>query len=108
MADDENSFTKDGNLVIKPTLTAIKFGNKAIENGHVRLDDCTDPNKIYCERKAGGDVIINPVRSARLRTKDSFSFKYGRVEIIAKMPQGDWLWPGKRNVKLNLIVFFSF
>lgn len=93
VSDDENSFAKDGNLVIKPTLTAIKFGNKAIENNHVRLDDCTDLNPKYCECQAGGDVIINPVRSARLRTKDSFSFKYGRVEIVAKMPSGQWLWP---------------
>lgn len=93
VSDDENSFAKDGNLIIKPTLTAIKFGNKAIENNHIRLDDCTDSNPKYCECQAGGDVIINPVRSARLRTVKSFSFKYGRVEIIAKLPQGDWLWP---------------
>lgn len=80
---------------IKPTLTAGKFGYEAVEKAHVRLDDCTDDNKANCERQAGGDVIINPVRSARLTTEKSFSFKYGRVEVIAKVPQGDWLWPGK-------------
>jgi len=31
--------------------------------------------------------------SARLRTVNSFSFKYGRVEVTAKMPKGDWIWP---------------
>lgn len=61
----------------------------------MHLDDCTDLNKIYCERQAGGNIIINPVRSARLKTEKSFSFKYGRVEIVAKLPTGDWLWPGK-------------
>ena len=37
--------------------------------------------------------IINPVRSARLTTQGKKSIKYGRVEVIAKMPAGDWLWP---------------
>lgn len=35
----------------------------------------------------------NPIRSARLRTVNSFSAKYGRVVIRAKMPKGDWIWP---------------
>jgi beta-glucanase (GH16 family) len=37
--------------------------------------------------------IINPVRSARLNTKGRKTIKYGRVEFVAKMPLGDWLWP---------------
>lgn len=36
---------------------------------------------------------MNPVRSSRLRTAESFAFKYGKVEVAAKMPAGDWLWP---------------
>jgi len=31
--------------------------------------------------------------SARLRTVNSFYFQYGRVEVRAKLPAGDWLWP---------------
>jgi beta-glucanase (GH16 family) len=31
--------------------------------------------------------------SARVRSVESFAFKYGRIEITAKMPKGDWLWP---------------
>lgn len=42
--------------------------------------------------KTSGD-IINPVRSARLSTKGKKTLKYGRVEVVAKMPKGDWLWP---------------
>lgn len=38
--------------------------------------------------------IINPIQSARMRTINSFSFTYGTVEIRAKMPRGDWIWPG--------------
>lgn len=39
------------------------------------------------------DQIINPIRSARMKTTNSFRFKYGKVEVRAKMPRGDWLWP---------------
>ena len=38
-------------------------------------------------------TIIPPVRSARLTTKGKKTMKYGRVEVTAKMPKGDWLWP---------------
>ncbi|KAF8882971.1 GH16 beta-1,3-glucan recognition protein [Infundibulicybe gibba] len=37
--------------------------------------------------------IINPVQSARLSTRRSASIKYGKVEVRAKIPTGDWLWP---------------
>jgi len=43
----------------------------------------------------GGEAgdILTPYFSARLSSQ-GFSFKYGRVEIRAKMPKGDWIWPG--------------
>lgn len=31
--------------------------------------------------------------SGRIKTKDNFSFTYGRVDIRAKLPQGTGLWP---------------
>jgi len=37
--------------------------------------------------------IINPVQSARLTTRKTASIKYGKVEVVAKIPTGDWLWP---------------
>ncbi|KAF5353816.1 hypothetical protein D9758_010572 [Tetrapyrgos nigripes] len=37
--------------------------------------------------------IINPVQSARLNTRRTASIKYGKVEVRAKIPTGDWLWP---------------
>lgn len=39
------------------------------------------------------DQIINPFRSARMKTDNSFRFRYGKVEVKAKMPRGNWLWP---------------
>lgn len=54
---------------------------------------CTAPFFYGCERVGTPQSILNPIVSARLSTVNSFSFKYGRVEIRAKMPTGDWLAP---------------
>ncbi|KAJ7202651.1 concanavalin A-like lectin/glucanase domain-containing protein, partial [Mycena pura] len=37
--------------------------------------------------------ILPPVMSARVSTRRSASLKFGRVEVVAKLPTGDWLWP---------------
>jgi len=31
--------------------------------------------------------------SARISTKGKYSIQYGKVEVRAKLPRGDWLWP---------------
>jgi len=55
---------------------------------------CTGNAFWGCERNAAGSGnIINPIMSARVRSTESFAFKYGRVEIRAQLPKGDWLWP---------------
>lgn len=56
---------------------------------------CTSPAFLGCERTGSTPSILNPVRSAKIRTIDSFAFKFGKVEISAKMPTGDWLHPGE-------------
>ena len=38
-------------------------------------------------------TVINPVKSARLNTKRGASIKFGRIEVVAKLPAGSWLWP---------------
>lgn len=56
---------------------------------------CTSSDYKQCSIKSNSTTgaIINPVRSARLTTKGKKFIKYGRVEVVAKMPAGDWLWP---------------
>lgn len=56
---------------------------------------CTSPVLVQCARYSNSTngTIINPVRSARLTTAGKVFIKYGRVEVVAKMPKGDWLWP---------------
>lgn len=31
--------------------------------------------------------------SARLTTRKSHHIQFGKVEVVAKLPKGDWLWP---------------
>lgn len=89
--DRANSFTTDGNLHLKPTYTADVYSEAFLNSGHVEIpsNECSEG----CEREGSPDSIINPIRSAYVSTKNSFSFKYGTLEIRAKMPLGDWLWP---------------
>jgi len=37
---------------------------------------------------------FEPIVSARLNSREAFAFKYGRLEVRAKVPEGDWIWPG--------------
>lgn len=90
----ENSYVKDGVLFIKPTLTADRFGNDFLYTGTLDLnkEGCNINWENGCFAQAGAE-IINPIQSARIITSKSFSFTYGTVEVRAKMPQGDWIWP---------------
>ena len=99
--DRINSFVRNGSLYIHPTLLADVIGEGAIMNGF-RFDvwgaspaDLCTGNAFYgCERTSGaGGNVLNPIKSARIRTAESFSFTYGKVEVRAKLPRGDWLWP---------------
>lgn len=38
-------------------------------------------------------TIVNPVKSGRISTKKGASIKFGRIEVEAILPDGDWLWP---------------
>ncbi|XP_037961545.2 beta-1,3-glucan-binding protein [Plutella xylostella] len=94
-----NSFAHSGLLFIRPSLLADQFGANFLTSGTLDIeggapaDRCTNPKWYGCERSGSPSNIINPIKSARVRTVDSFSFRYGRVEVRAKMPAGDWLWP---------------
>jgi len=95
-----NSFVKNGVLYIKPTLTADTIGEAGLKSATLNLwggepaNLCTGNNFYGCERTGGGGGnILNPIQSARIRTSSSFNFKYGRVEVKAKLPKGDWIWP---------------
>nr|XP_039269968.1 beta-1,3-glucan-binding protein-like [Styela clava] len=94
-----NSYVRDNTLFIKPTLTADHYGESFLSSGTLDLwgsspaDFCTANSFWGCQRTGSGSNYINPAQSARIRSVHSFSVKYGRIEVVAKMPKGDWLWP---------------
>ncbi|XP_029728560.2 beta-1,3-glucan-binding protein-like [Aedes albopictus] len=94
-----NSFVKEGNLYIRPTLSVDEFGEAFLRSGVLNIhggapaDQCTKQSTFGCERVGSHVHILNPIKSASLRTVDTFAFRYGKVEISAKLPAGDWMWP---------------
>lgn len=100
-SDPSNSYVKNGNLHIVPTLTTLTtpITEDQLLNGYtLNLTSdgtCTSKDVSACAVRSNSSlgVTIPPVRSARLTTKGKKSMRYGKVEVVAKMPRGDWLWP---------------
>lgn len=96
-----NSYVQDGKLYIVPTLTSDSVGAEAITNGYTlnltQSGACTASNKtdMSCAVASNATLgtVLPPIQSARLITNFSTTLKYGRVEVRAKMPTGDWIWP---------------
>lgn len=94
---DENVFIQDGRLVIQATLQ----DQEKVETDTVidlRKDDtCTSDQFSACvaatNTTTGNATIVPPTKSGRINTKKGATIKYGRVEVTAKLPKGDWLWP---------------
>ncbi|CAI4213585.1 unnamed protein product [Parascedosporium putredinis] len=99
--DKRNAYADSEGLHIVPTLTIddIDITEAQLLDGYklnLTTDGtCTTTGIEACgitSNKTTGD-IINPIRSARLNTKGKRTITYGKVEIVAKLPKGDWLWP---------------
>ncbi|KAF2740978.1 putative beta-1,3-glucan-binding protein [Polyplosphaeria fusca] len=91
---DENVFVENGILYIKPTLQSADL----VENDNIvdlRDNGCTGTKWSDCMSVTNttNGTIVNPVRSGRINTKNGASIMYGRVEVVAQLPAGDWLWP---------------
>ncbi|KAK4504155.1 hypothetical protein PRZ48_005071 [Zasmidium cellare] len=93
--DDPDVVFVDGGLLhLKPGLQ----DQKLIETDGATIDlgsKCTGDTFFGCfaHTNVTNGTIVPPVRSARVNTRKGASIKYGRVEVTAKMPKGDWLWP---------------
>ncbi|KAJ3833485.1 concanavalin A-like lectin/glucanase [Lentinula raphanica] len=94
---DENLKVQNGNLYIIPTLTSQDIGSDSIFDGYSYDlgDDCTTDNKTACSVTSSKNTstVIPPVQSAMISTNQTHSITYGRVQVRAKIPRGDWLWP---------------
>ncbi|XP_072155725.1 uncharacterized protein [Bemisia tabaci] len=83
----ENTFYRNGVLHIQPTI----FDDNFVENGHIQLERCTgEVVNNECSRNTDY-FILPPVQSARISTRQKFSFKYGILEVQARLPIGDWI-----------------
>ena len=96
-ATDENVFVKDGRLHIMPTVQDARLVE---ENSVIDLQkdkSCTSTQWSDCyaatNTTAGNSTIVPPTRSGRITSKKGATIKYGRIEVTAKLPKGDWLWP---------------
>ncbi|XP_073843545.1 gram-negative bacteria binding protein 2 [Musca autumnalis] len=90
--EQENLFLLNGTLYIKPTFTQASVRTAAFDFG----SRCTPVENIVKECRSMTQypfTYIPPINSSNIHTKNSFQFKYGRVEIRAKLPKGDWLLP---------------
>ncbi|OAA40280.1 Concanavalin A-like lectin/glucanase, subgroup [Metarhizium rileyi] len=99
--DEKNSYVDSDGLHIVPTLTnqtTSITNNDLFANYTLDLTkdgSCTSNTNTSCiatsDPKKG--IMIPPIRSARLSTKGKKSIRYGKVEVVAKLPKGDWIWP---------------
>jgi hypothetical protein len=94
---DENVFVQNGNLVIKATLQDADKVEKDSVIDLLKDGSCTSDLARNCIARtnmtSGNSSIVPPTKSGRINTKRGARIKYGRVEVTAKLPEGDWLWP---------------
>lgn len=94
---DQNVFVQDGKLIIRAMPQDDALMQKDYKIDLLKDGTCTSTNPANCiawtNTTAGNATIVPPVTSGRIHTRKGASIKYGRVEVTAKLPKGDWLWP---------------
>ncbi|KAI1087918.1 glycoside hydrolase family 16 protein [Rostrohypoxylon terebratum] len=95
--NNENVYVQDGNLFIRPTLQDADLIDKDSLINLLEDGTCTSTVPSDCiaatNTTVGNATIVPPTKSGRINSKKGATLKYGRVEVTAKLPQGDWLWP---------------
>lgn len=100
-ASSDNCYVEDGKLYLVPTVQDWPQTTDSILNLTAEGVCTADPG--YSGRSAESSCVairnitagtyLPPIQSARINTRNSHAIKYGRVEVTAKMPVGDWIWP---------------
>lgn len=99
--DPTNVYTDAKGLHIVPTLTneTTSITTDEMWDGYtlnLTADGtCTEAGEAFCVARSNSTLgqMIPPVRSARITTKGKVGIRYGRVEVVARLPKGDWIWP---------------
>lgn len=66
-----------------------KWQNDELQQYHNYPDNIFFDNGLVLQATYENQII----KSARINTKDNFSFKYGLIELIGKLPNGKGTWP---------------
>jgi hypothetical protein len=117
--DSDVIYVSNGTLKITPSLTRdwVSKNQGVCTNGFGTFEEncelnlygiygrCTTADINYACRASSclstcGNVL-KPIRSAKISS--SHAIKYGRIEVRAKLPIGDWLWPAIWMVSINTL-----
>ncbi|XP_013136480.1 PREDICTED: beta-1,3-glucan-binding protein-like [Papilio polytes] len=83
-----------GILSISPSLLQSKYNEDIINERLDLANTCTGRmGTRECAQVASGFLILPPVITGKLTTKNKFNFRFGRIEIRAKLTEGNWLIP---------------
>merc|ERR1711963_612169 len=91
-----NVYTSGGNLYLKPTKTTDdpRWDDNWLFSGVMDVGQiwgyCTQSAQYGCHRE-GKYGILPPVMSGKVKSKPTL--RYGTVEVRARIPKGDWIWP---------------
>lgn len=85
---------RGGVAKLKPIATTSVYGDNFLRKEFNLGTNCTGVMDTEdCSRAARTFDILPPFISTQFSTKNAFSFKHGRVEIRAKMPNAPWVFP---------------
>jgi beta-glucanase (GH16 family) len=103
---DEFANTTGSPIAPDPTVWTYDTGNSGFGNAELETycawgstaAPCTTANPNVWVGSDGLHIVArNPAAgvytSARLKTQGLFSFRYGRMEVMASVPEGQGLWP---------------
>ena len=81
--------------MIKPTLQDEKLIDTDNVINLTSSGICTSKDVLNCVAATNttNGTIVNPVKSGRINTLKGATIKYGKIEVTAQMPDGDWMWP---------------
>ncbi|XP_059163563.1 beta-1,3-glucan-binding protein-like [Physella acuta] len=94
--DHKNVYIKDGHLYLMPipTVSDTRFDENFLHNGHMDMQTlfgvCTESGNNGCTRD-GRNGFLPPIMSGKVESIPTL--RYGTVEVRARIPRGDWLWP---------------
>ncbi|XP_026494141.2 beta-1,3-glucan-binding protein-like [Vanessa tameamea] len=91
---DNTLSLEHGSLNIKPVLTESQFHEGFLNENWDLTNTCTGKvSTKECSQTASGAQILPPVITGKINTRNHFNFKFGKIEIRAKLPAGSWLIP---------------